>query len=743
MGEAIVLRLGYLGRIFKAHISETTNEIQTIKEHSENTARLCASFSIPALKDILYVTGLLHDIGKYQNSFQRRIDGADIKVEHSICGALAVKERYAAPLALMMEYCIMGHHSGLPDGGFLNDTPDMQTLCGRLKRKPEEYSTYKKELFIPEINPQAFQEFLIKDCGRDISIVIDKFAFLARYCFSCLVDADSIDTAVFCAGNQIRNLKMDFPSCLKRVDERINSFLGETSLQKARAFLQQQALAKVGQEAELYLMNMPTGSGKTLCSVKFALERAVRSEKRRIIYIIPYNSIIDQTSEVFETLFGDDAEILRHQSTFSYEDKEEYDEDYRTAAKRAVENWDAPFIITTVVQFFESIYSNKRGKLRKMHNMADSMLVFDEVHMMPIEYLQPCLRAVAFITRYLNSEAVFLTATMPDFAKLMKQYALPDSRMEYLIEDTSLFAAFQKCRYQYLGKTGEAELLAKAAEYPSSLFIVNKRKTAQRLFKICGGKKYHLSTYMTAYDRRRVLCEIREELERLAVDFPDGQKVPKERRITIVSTSLIEAGVDLDIYAVFRELAGLDNILQAGGRCNREGKRENAEVYIFEFEEIVKKAVQDERGNIVKGMLEKYPDISCQKSIAEYYERLFALRKEEIQRNTITQKCVDIKSIPFREYARKFEMIDSKTVSVVVPQDEKSKYLVENLRYGGMGAVRELQLYTCSVYQWELEELLRQHVVDDFGTGIYCLTNPDYYDTDTGMLFEAKDYWLD
>ena len=151
---------------------------------------------------------------------------------------------------------------------------------------------------------------------------------------------------------------------------------------------------------------MPTGSGKTLCSVKFALERAVRKEKKRIIYVIPYNSIIDQTADVLESLFGKEAQILRHQSTFFY-DGDDYDEDYRQAAKCASENWDAPLIITTAVQFFESIYANKRGKLRKLHHMADSILVFDEAHLMPVEYLQPCLRAIAYITRYLNSEAVF------------------------------------------------------------------------------------------------------------------------------------------------------------------------------------------------------------------------------------------------------------------------------------------------------------------------------------------------
>ncbi len=728
--------------IYKAHINEDTGKIQTVREHSENTAILCEGYAIPALKDLSYMMGLFHDLGKYQISFQKRIDGANIKVEHSICGALAAKEHYPDAIGLMMGYCIAGHHAGIPDGGFMGDTEDMGTLRGRIQRETEDFDVYKEELMIPALDQQAIMQFLMKDCGKDIELLVDKFAFMTRFCFSCLTDADSLDTARFCKGTLAKPLQADLASCLKKVDARLDSFVCRTRLQKARALLQKQVFEKAGQDAEIYLMDMPTGSGKTLCSVKFALERAV-GRKARIIYIIPYNSIIDQTAHVFGELFGEDAEILRHQSTFSYEDREDKDEDYRKAAKSAAENWDAPFIITTAVQFFGSIYDNRRGKLRKLHNMADSVLIFDEAHMMPLEYLQPCLRAVAFITRYLNSEAIFLTATMPDFSRAIKQYALPDSRILGLIEDRSVFSEFRKCRYQFLGQSGIEALLARAAMYPSSLFIVNKRAAARQFYQACTGKRYHLSTYMTSYDRERVLEDIRRELAQLEKDFPDMDRVPDDRRITIISTSLIEAGVDLDVYTVFRELAGLDNILQAGGRCNREGKRPEADVYIFELERETKTPVQDERGSIVKGMMERYPDISCQECIVEYYDRLYAMKKDDIQSHTLTQECKNIHSIPFRTYAEKFDLIDSRTVSVVVPRDEKSRQMVETLRYTGVGNGRALQSYVCSVYPWELDDLIQQHVVDDFGTGMYCLTNTEYYDKDTGISFEAKDHWIE
>lgn len=726
---------------YKAHNNEKTGEVQTVKEHSENVAVLCRQFAVTALKKVLYNVGLLHDIGKFQESFQRLIDGKSIKVEHSTCGVLVAKELYPDAIGMMMEYCIAGHHSGIPDGGYKNDEPDMPTLCGRLKRNFEDFSEYKEELELMEINRNEVYDFLRQDCGKNLEIFVDKFSFLTRYAFSCLVDADSIDTALFCNGEKMRPLTADFQVCLEKVNLKLNSFVCTTPLQKTRALLQQQVFRKTDVNGEIYLMNMPTGSGKTLCSVKFALEKVIRTGKKRIIYIIPYNSIIDQTVSVFEEIFGSDAEILRHQSTFSYEEND-YTEDYRKAVKSAAENWDVEsIIVTTAVQFFESVYANKRGKLRKLHNMADSILIFDEAHLMPQNYLQSCLRAITYITKYLNSEAVFLTATMPDFSKLIRKYALENSQIVDLIDDTSMFPAFQKCQYQQLGKLRAESLLEKAMSYPSSLIIVNKKQSAKMLFELCGGKKYHLSTYMTAYDREKTIQGIRNELEQLEKDFPAYKDVPQDRRVMIISTSLIEAGVDLDIYTVFRELSGLDNILQAGGRCNREGKRNQAEVYIFELND-ESRTLQDMKSNITSGILEKYEDISCPQSIKEYYDRLLSAKREVIKGKTITQNCSDISSIPFAEYARNFELIDSSTIPLVVPRDEQSREIVDSLKFsgGGLDIARRLQKYTCSIYQKELDDLIRQHVVNDFGTGILCLINSDYYDENTGITFEAKDY---
>lgn len=730
--------------MYKAHINEKTKKVQSVKEHCLATAQLASEYSVPLFKQIVYAIGLLHDIGKYQPSFQERIDGKNIMVEHSGCGAIAAKGKYRDPLLKLMQFCIAGHHSGIPDGGVPSDTPDMPTLYGRLSREYEDFSEYKNELSIPDIDEKEFARVLIDGCRSraDIASVAEKFAFITRYCFSCLTDADSNDTARFCNGSENRELTADFTKCLEAVNAKLNSFNCETELQKARALIQQQVYDKTDKDAEIYLMNMPTGSGKTLCSMKFALERAIRTEKRRIIYIIPYNSIIDQTARQFEELFGDFAEILRHQSTFSYDDTDK-SEDYKKILSQAAENWNAQIIITTAVQFFESVYANKRGKLRKLHNMANSILVFDEAHLMPKEYLQPCLRAISYITRLLGSEAVFLTATMPDFQALIKEYALPDSRIANLVDDFSLFEKFKKCDFEPLGEIDIQSLLTKAKESPTSLIVVNKRKTAREIYSNCSGRKFHLSTYMTPFDRKNVIDEIKNQIQGLERDYPNLENVPYDRKITVVSTSLIEAGVDLDFYTVFRETTGLDSILQAGGRCNREGKRVGAKTFIFTLERCNKKASTELQANLTKSLISQYEDVSCPECIESYYKRLFTMLKDEIVKNSITAgSSGDFRSLPFKTYAERFELIDSKTISIVAQRDAASAALIDEIKLTGHGNQRKLQNYAFTVYNYEFEELLKQHAVEDYGSGIWCLKNKYYYDDNIGVLFEPQDYFI-
>lgn len=721
--------------IFIAHLNEEGKE-QKLVEHLVNVANLCSNVVIDELKPYAYIIGLLHDIGKYSNAFQRRIRGDDIAVEHSISGAKEVINIYNKNLvSYLMSYCIAGHHTGLPDGGSKSDLEEEGTLSGRLKRDVEDFSSYKNELIIKKIDTNSFIEFFINKLeGRNDNYeFIEKYAFLVRYLFSCLTDADFIDTERFC--NYVdREIEVNFPKGLVKINNEISSKKCETKVQKSRGLLQSQAFSKVNEKADIYLLNMPTGSGKTFCSMKFALERLIRTKKKRIIYVIPYTSIIEQTAETFEKIFGNDIPILQHHSNYFYDgDLTESDEQTtKNKLKKATENWDAPLIITTNIQFFQSIYHYKGSKLRKLHNMADSIIVFDEIHLMPVDFLQPCLRAIGYITNLLNSEALFLTATMPNYKKLFDKY-IPNAKVVDLVEDKSLFPEFNTSIYKYLGKCSLDSIIERASQYKSSLIIVNNRNVAKEMYSRCMGNKYHLSTYMTNIDRSIVIKKIRNDLE-------------KGIKITVISTSLIEAGVDLDFESVFRELAGLDSIIQSGGRCNREGESDKGYVYIFEREDSSKRQSDlSLRSNVTRSIIKDNMNdngeinISSSACIESYYEQIYEFNSKAIRDNSIANMCNHPENIPFRTYAEKFNMIDSDTIAIVIDRDEESQKLIQDMKYGSKSAKRKLQKYTATVYVWEFEKLYEKGVLDDYDTGVFCLTNTNYYKCDVGLQIDYEE----
>ncbi len=719
---------------YYAHVKE--NQKQTVKEHLEGVAEKASSYSVDMMKSIVYTVGIAHDIGKYSQAFQDRLNGSKEKYEHSICGAIEIskvaQKGLQEQIAYMLEYCIAGHHSGLPDGGTKYDDKDSNTLQGRMKRNENykdksDYSAYKSdvELLFPDINEVVTE--IQKSTSK--TEIIEKYAFFTRYIFSCLTDADFIDTENFCSPDIDRELNCNFEKVEELLNEKFSQFKLETDLQKARSRLQEQALENSNNNSNISILNMPTGSGKTLCSLKIALSKLRNSNnKKRIIYVIPYTSIIEQTAEVFNGIFGEYADILQHHSNYSYE---ELAEDDTTAQKLRLssENWNAPIIITTSVQFFQSLYHYRGSKLRKLHNMADSIIIFDEIHMLPIEMLQPCLRGIGFITKYLNSEAVFLSATMPDYSILFEKF-LPENSVNKLISDTKDFLYFQKCKYINLGKTDIETVVEKTQNYKNSLIIVNSRKSAREVFNLISGKKYHLSTYMTPCSRSKVINEIRQCLE-------NGEK------ITVVSTSLVEAGVDLDFEAVFRQLTGLDSILQSGGRCNREGRNISGDVYIFETSENIQGEIQ-QRSSIVKDMLLNNEDISSLKNIEEYYHRLFNFNDNIIQEKSIAKDTPNgnLNCIPFRTYAENFKFIKDDTIGIVINNCEETETLISkisNLQYGEKKIKRQLQQYTVQLkISGEFDKALSRGLINDTGCGVYVLSNNDYYDSEIGLNLDYQ-----
>ena len=700
---------------------------QLLLDHLNGTSKLCRENANEFWADIAEFVGQIHDIGKYTSGFQKRINGAEnIRVEHAICGAKEVAKAPPKSYVPMIEYCVAGHHSGLPDGGTKVDGEEDSTLHGRMKRKTGDYSAYENEVKL-EYPKDNLRELFDVSNQREI---IERYSFFTRYLFSCLTDADFIDTERFVTPNTDRGMDGDFQKAYEKVCEKLNSFKIETKLQESRSIIQEQVYKSVESNANVYTLNMPTGSGKTLCSIRAALKTAIENKKKRIIYVIPYVSIIEQTAKVFEDIFGDVLPVLQHHSNYDFDDDKNEDENEITSEKlkRSCENWDAKLIVTTNIQFFESLYHYKGRRLRKLHNLADSVIIFDEIHMLPIDYIQPCLRAMGYVTKYLNSTAILMSATMPNYDKFMERY-MSGVKIENAVKDTSLFNVFDKCRYEYIGKCELASLAEKAQEYDNALIIVNKRKTARELYDMCSGNKYHLSTYMTPLHRSEIIAKIKE-------DIKNGINT------TVISTSLIEAGVDLDFKAVFREIAGIDNVLQSGGRCNREGKMDMGDVFVFETDggnyQTKKKSDIIIRANITRNLFEEFENISTDKCIKEYYGRLLNYKEKKIEENTITAimgNDLRIDGIPFRTYAESFNFIDNQVIGIVIPCDE-NRGLIKELKDGKLSVKRNLQRYSASVNKDEFKELFQIGIIETLDCGVCILANTDYYKSDVGLALE-------
>ena len=604
-----------------------------------------------------------------------------------------------------------------------------------------DYSAYASEIeFTTLTQEEITPPYNELRSAKDPTELIERYAFFTKYVFSCLTDADFLDTERFCNKNVERGMSGDFEKALDKLNRELSNMPSNTPLRQARSRIQQQAFDNSVNKSHISILDMPTGSGKTLCSMKLALE----SGKKRIIYVIPYTSIIEQTANKFEKMFGDVLPVLQHHSNYSYDGNTEEEKKTAEKLKRTCENWDAPLIITTSVQFFQSIYHYKGSALRKLHNLRDSVIVFDEIHLIPTELLRPCLKAVGYITKYLNSEALFLSATMPDYSKLFDKF-LPDVNYNKLVTDRTNFKYFKKCEYKDMGKTTLETIAENASQCKNALIVVNTKKTAAELYSLVQGEKYHLSANMTPAHRSRVIEVVRKKLK-------------KGEPITVVSTSLVEAGVDLDFNTVFRQLSGLDSILQAGGRCNREGKDAKGYVYVFDIDETYRKGSDlAMRINKTKGLLEKYKDITSYDCIKEYYDGIFDFNQSRIAENSIAkyneqsnsfdrQGLMSPYSIPFRSYAMQFEYISADTISIVIddPNDQTCHELVETLRNGDMSVRRALQKYSVSVYMNVFKDLYSQGVLKDHGTGIFILENQSYYNNETGLNTQAamQDYFI-
>ncbi|MEG0972249.1 MAG: CRISPR-associated helicase Cas3' [Lachnospiraceae bacterium] len=699
---------------------EPEYKVQTLEEHLYNTASLCSDYlGTLNCQELGNLIGLIHDIGKYSDDFQKKIkENIYIKVDHSTAGGKLAITQYG-PLGKLMAYCIMGHHGGMPNAGTKADTWDDNTLSGRTKRTVKDFSNYKKELQLP--SSVAFPQ--LNKIGKGGFTI----ASFTKMLYSCLVDGDFLDTEQYMTKGQV--LRGGYPEIafLKELFfEKISILPKDTSeINLKRNTILKNCIEKAKEKNNLFTLTVPTGGGKTLSSMAFSLMHAEYNQMKRVIYVIPYTSIIEQNAKVFKDILGEEV-VLEHHSNYDFGDDEN---NIMNRQKLASENWEIPIVVTTNVQFFESFFSNKPSKCRKLHNMANSVIILDEAQMLPIDYLKPCLSMLEELVTNYHSTVVLCSATQPAITNYM-QRKIP---IQEICEDVNeLYHFFKRTKIVHRGKMTNEELVMELEKAGRALCIVNTKRQARNLFdELTCKNAYHLSTAMCPIHRKEILEKIKDHLKR---------KEP----CVVISTQLMEAGVDVDFPVVYRGEAGLDSLIQSAGRCNREGKEAVKDVYVFEPEEKYRAHMPDALQlpiEITKSIFRNYEDVTSPEAIQKYFQELYKNRGESLDSQEIV-KAFDEGSnsldFPFREVAEKFRLIPENTVAVIIPYETPEMEvmkLLDTLRYGGprRRILQSLQSYTVNIYESQFDQLFGAGKLDVIQESIFVLRDRECYNMDKGL----------
>ncbi len=696
---------------------ESDNEVQLLLEHLKNVSELSKKFAeCLNLSEYAEIIGMLHDIGKYSNRFQQRINGNDrIKVDHSTCGAQeAVKRKLT-----MASFCIAGHHGGIPDIGRKGDCDADPTLTGRLNRNTENYSAWVNEVESSKFKP--ISEPFINDRIP--------YTFILRFLFSCLVDADYLDTENFMSNGAVsRDSGDELSFLLSLLNNHIEKWQNPSGKLNILRTQMLNECIKAGQNnsEKLFTLTVPTGGGKTISSMAFALNYAVKRRKKRIIYVIPYTSIIEQNAEVFRKIFGIKNVLENHSNV----DLNNYDDETKVQMMLAAENWDSPIVVTTAVQFFESMFSNKPSKCRKIHNIADSVVIFDEAQMLPLDYLLPCATAIRQLADNYNSAVVLCTATQPNFQSILN---LTDKKNESQLTEIcnsaeNLTDDFRRVNFKYEGKLQDDEIALELKQCNQVLCIVNKKAHAQKIYSMIGesDENFHLSTYMYPAHRQMVLKKIKQRLD-------------ENKPCRVISTSLIEAGVDIDFPTVYRAISGIDSILQAGGRCNRENKRNSFDcvVHIFNTDEVL--SYQQTNTDAAMEVIKKYGDkIYLPDAIKMYFDNLYYYRDIDKTHKVFDRKGIinGLTNLEFESVAQKFKIIENDTKSLYICTEENKKE-IDDLRHGNYSKelFRNLQKYVVNLYERDFNKIDEACGIEYIDNSFYVLSDNKFSAIKQELLF--------
>lgn len=652
----------------------------------------------------------------------------------------------------ILEYVIASHHTGLINGdsGLAGDE---SCLKGRLTKNVEPYKENCPNEF--SVKPDlSFDDiaFLLEGT-KDAKDIAFRMSFLIRMVFSALVDADRLDAEWFETPEK-EQIRKDYPS-LKELSEKIDAHLAQfeplkdtSDLNRNRDLVLQACREAAELDPGLFTLTVPTGGGKTLSSLAFALKHAIKHGMDRVIYVIPYTSIIEQNAEEFRKAFGkgkaDDMSkaVVEHHSNFEEEDKNHrYDgDDEPSPHDLACENWDAPIVVTTNVQFFESLFASKGSRCRKVHNIANSVVILDEAQMLPVNLLRPCIEAIRELSARYHSTVVLCTATQPALNKRDDfKFGLEGARE--IVGDKAavekLYNDLKRVEVEFIGKKTDDELVELLRCEKQALCIVNTKGHARKLYEILNETDidkeslFHLSTNLCPAHRSKVFNDqIRPRID-------------KKQPCRVISTQLVEAGVDIDFPTVYRATAGIDSIAQAAGRCNREGKLKLGKTYVFESEHKIPDVLIDirKRAGVTEEVQRHHSNVLSLEAIKNFFELyIWGIGEQYLDSKKIIESLAkELQHIyfPFRDIAEAFRLIDSPTTAVFIEYNDEAKEIASKFRHFDKDThyrklYRKAQRYTVSLYQQDFAKI--RPALEETERGVFILTSAGKYDERLGIV---------
>ena len=765
---------------------DKSGEEQTLVNHLTGVSKKIRSL---ADNDVYSeIAGMLHDIGKYSGAFQEHVrsNSEGNKPDHSSAGAQWILsllcnraeqigdeeiKRIARLIARMISHCVVGHHSGLLNGISVGEGTSLEH---RLTKTVEPYlnnitpEISKKTDFL--VNLLLSEESLNYICrwidsdgnisGRDAY----SLQFAIRMLFSALVDADRLDSEQ--AGNpdqwktRISTKKDTFPVLLKKLEDHIETLPSNGTVNKVRKEVSEHCKHAASNMPGFFDLTVPTGGGKTFASLRFALHHAIKYGMSRVIYVMPYTTIIDQNADEFRKVLDPDnrsSNVLEHHSNMEPEKE-------TPESELLAHNWESPIIVTTSVQFFESFYAAKPSRCRRLHAIRRTVIILDEAQTVPVRYLKAVTWALEELVNNYNCSVVFCTATQPLLdSKRLDADALDNHRIgvtnirPIVTDPQKHFLALSRVQVRPIDSEEPLSasdmvdrIIEKARERKSVLCIFNTKRNAKTVFKelkkdeMMAARLWHLSTAMCPQHRKDVI-----EIVKLLTSYcrKTGTKAP-----VVISTQLVEAGVNLDFDVVFRAMAGIDSIAQAAGRCNREGRMSHhGEVYFFRAEENLRRLrdiTEAKRagidtlsaldGNAALTLAEKDP-IGL-KAVEEYFQRLYWSRASEMDTKGIVARLTSPRSLeegadmPFATIADEFRFIEKDTISILVPYREVGKSLAKKLIKGGMFALNEYTTasrYSVQIFRDSFPQF--EPLVVETKSGWLVLADSKHYN-ETGLL---------